>query len=121
MPIFVLISALLVGFFAPVEASIVDHTASRGNAAAVPNLDIESGCRDLSRSQLNKTTNFSGCIGDEQNARTQLQKSWASFPRSMQEQCIHLVTPPALPSYIALRQCLDMAREAEKLGVPNLR
>lgn len=112
MRTFIFLGVLLAGF---ASSSVEAQTNGGGNRAAVPNLNIKSGCRDLSNSQLNKTTNYSTCIGDEQNARTQLQKDWASFPASKHEQCMHLVTPPALPSYVALQDCLNMAREAEKV------
>jgi hypothetical protein len=29
---------------------------------------------------------------------------------------MYLVTPPALPSYVTLQGCLDMARDAKNIG-----
>jgi hypothetical protein len=37
----------------------------------------------------------------------------------MHDQCIHLVTAPALPSYVTLRQCLTMARDAQNMTDTN--
>ena len=33
----------------------------------------------------------------------------------MREQCLFLVTPPALPSYITLQTCLNTVRDAVKM------
>lgn len=77
--------------------------------------NIEGACKDVAKSELNKTTNYSGCVSDERKAQEQLEKNWASYPADMRSQCMHLVTPPALPSYVTLRQCLDTAREAQRL------
>ncbi len=81
----------------------------------LPNLDIQSGCRYVASNDVNKTSNYSGCMQEEKQARAQLEKDWVNYPASMHEQCLHLVTPPALPSYVTLQECLTMARDAKKL------
>jgi hypothetical protein len=128
MPVFLILGALLSCFFA--AASLEARTARRGGEA-VPILDIDAGCKDLAQMDLNKTTNYSQCIAEEQTARAQLQTAWSSFPADKREECMYLVTPPALPSYVTLQECLDTAREAGRLsksgpgkyqpGAPNLR
>jgi hypothetical protein len=80
-----------------------------------PSLNIEAGCQDVAKNDLNKTTDYPGCLSDERKAREQLQKEWASYPADMQSQCMHLVTPPALPSYMSLQECLKMSRDARNL------
>ncbi len=83
---------------------------------ALPRLDVEAGCRDIARNDLNKTTDYPGCIAEEQAAHDQLRKEWASYPGDMHDQCMHLVTPPALPSYITLQECLKMSRDARQMS-----
>ena len=82
---------------------------------SLPNLNIEAGCKDVAKNGLNKTTDFPGCLRDERKAHDLLRKEWASYSADMHSQCLHLVTPPALPSYVTLQQCLVMARDARKL------
>ncbi len=88
--------------------------ASKGTDS-FPALDMHAACRDVAKNELNKTTDFPGCISNERTAREQLQKEWASYSTDMQGQCLHLVTPPALPSYVTLQQCLTMSRDARNL------
>ena len=88
---------------------------SQESQSALPNLNIEAGCQDVAKNDLNKTTDYPGCLSEERKAREQLQKEWASYPADMHSQCMHLVTPPALPSYVSLQECLKMARDAQKM------
>ena len=93
----------------------VADTVRAVNARDLPALNIEAGCKDVAKNGLNKTTDFPGCIRDERKARDLLRKEWASYSPDMHSQCLHLVTPPALPSYVTLHECLVMARDAQKL------
>jgi hypothetical protein len=95
-----------------------DAQATRGGEGrgALPSLDIDSSCRDVANNDLNKTSDYSGCIAEEGRARDGLRKEWASYAGDMREQCMHLVTPPALPSYVTLQNCLQMSREARNLS-----
>ncbi len=93
--------------------------ASHESRSSLPNFNIESGCQDVAHNDLNKTTNYRGCLSEEKKARGQLQKEWASYSTGMHSQCMHLVTPPALPSYVTLRQCLIMSRDAQKMTKNN--
>jgi hypothetical protein len=89
--------------------------ASQESRSSLPNLDIEARCQDVAKNDLNKTTDYPGCISKERTTRDQLQKEWASYPADMHSQCMHLVTPPAIPSYVTLRECLKMSSDARKL------
>jgi hypothetical protein len=91
------------------------EAAGRNKAAGLPSLDANAACRDVANNTLNKTADFPGCVADERAARDDLRKEWASYSPGMHEQCLHLVTPPALPSYVTLRECLRMSRDAQKL------
>lgn len=94
----------LLGISAPVEAE---------SRAAIPTLDVEAGCRDVDKMELRRTQ-YSSCITEEREARTQLENEWPSFSETAHEQCMHLVTEPALPSYVTLQECLHMRQDAKK-------
>jgi len=91
----------------------------QSGGSAVPSLDIESGCRNVANNDLNKTKDYSGCLSDERSTREQVRKEWASYSGDTQDQCLHLVAPPALPSYVTLQQCLHISRDAKKFGSQN--
>ncbi len=100
-----------------VGAADATRTRHGGEArGALPSLDIQSGCRDIANNDLNKTTDYPGCVSEERKARDQLRKEWASYPGDMHDQCMHLVTPPALPSYVTLQECLRMSRDARNMS-----
>jgi hypothetical protein len=105
------------GFFAPLQARVIRHSVGR---AAVPTLNVESGCRDVSYlNSIDKTVNYSNCLAEERTARAELQNEWSSFSASVHEQCIYLVTAPAIPSYVTLQGCLHMSRDAKNLPISN--
>ena len=108
--------AVLSAFIAASVLGVADTVNARRSAAALPTLDIEGGCRDVAKNDLNKTKDYSGCVSDERSAREEVRKEWASYSGATHDQCLHLVTPPALPSYVTLQQCLHISRDAQKLG-----
>jgi hypothetical protein len=108
-----LLALSLAGFGSPVEARTAGARASRGT---VPKLDIESGCRSLAHYDPGRTVNFDSCIKEERDARAEVAKTWRSVPADRREQCLYLVTPPALPSYISLQGCLTIAHDAAELA-----
>jgi hypothetical protein len=91
----------------------------QAGGAGLPSLDIEGACRGVANNDLNRTKDYSGCVSDERSTREQVRKEWASYSSDTQDQCLHLVTPPALPSYVTLQQCLHISRDAQKLGSQN--
>jgi hypothetical protein len=117
MPPFLIPTVLLVFLFAGLGSAAEGRTArARASGGSVPNLDIESGCRSLAQYDPGRTVNHDACIKEERSAREQIGKSWRAAPASTREQCLHLVTPPALPSYISLQGCLTMAHDAAELA-----
>ena len=123
MPVLLTLLASLFTFlnFSAVEVEArVSRDARQTSQAAVPNIDIENACRSVvsyesSGAKADKSPDLSACMTEEQNARSELQKVWGSFSANMREQCLFLVTPPALPSYITLQTCLNTARDAVKM------
>jgi hypothetical protein len=124
--IFIIIAALLA--FGSITARFEAQAARRGQSA-VPSLDIRAGCQYIANTELNKgpvpelgpgikpghDIDYPGCMAEERTAHAQLQRVWRTYTASQREQCLYAVTPPALPSYVTLQGCLDMARDAEKL------
>ncbi len=111
-------------FIALSVLGVADTVRARNQAVsregkAFPALNIEAGCRDVAHNDLNKTRDFPGCVSEERKAREQLRKEWASYPADMHGRCIHLVTPPALPNYVTLQECLRMARDAKNMTKTN--
>jgi hypothetical protein len=98
---------------APASARPYHRSASARAHSGVPNLDIDAGCKDVSKMDLNRTTNYPGCMAEERQAREELQKQWSSYNADAHDLCMHLVTFPALPSYVTLQQCLTMTRDAK--------
>ena len=63
--------------------------ANQESRSSLPNLNIEAACQDVAKNDLNKTTDYPGCMSKERASREQLQKEWASYPADMHEQCVH--------------------------------
>jgi hypothetical protein len=101
------------GFSDLAQARIAPHSASR--RAAVPTLNVETGCKEAAALYHNTTINYTSCMADERTARTQLEKVWAKFSPDARTQCIYLVTEPAIPSYVTLQGCLELARDAKNV------
>ena len=122
MPTIFFLGALIIlssGAVADPAMARRSHMPAGSRRAAMPTLNIEAGCHDVANMDLNKTTNYSGCIAEERDARSQLQKEWTSFSEDKHAQCMQLVTFPAIPSYVTLQECLHTARDAENLSKSN--
>ena len=59
--------------------------ASEESQSSLPNLNIEAGMQDVAKNDLNKTTDYPGCMSKERASREQLRKEWASYPADMHE------------------------------------
>jgi hypothetical protein len=93
-----------------------DSRPAGNTGGAVPKLNIAAGCKDLSTKEISRSINLDRCMTEEKIARDQLQGTWSKFPAGDKDLCMYLVTPPALPSYVTLQGCLDMARDAKNIG-----
>jgi hypothetical protein len=83
-----------------------------------PKIDIERTCRENSGALGNLMGNglnsdFSVCMEDEQSAREQLVKNWATYPALAKSRCIQ----PAeyLPSYVEWQSCIEITRDVIKM------
>jgi hypothetical protein len=88
-------------------AAIVIGVSSAAHAVAVPSIDIEKMCKASEVALFgDNTATFDTCLGDEQDARERLVKSWATFPATDK---VHCVLPAEyLPSYVEWLTCLEM-------------
>jgi hypothetical protein len=97
-------------------AAIILGTASASLArdGGPPNIDIQKTCRESSSALIGLTGNDSQdtlgtCMDDEQTAREQLVKDWATYPAIAKEQCIQ--PKEYLPGYVEWQSCLEMTRD----------
>ncbi len=83
----------------------------------LPKLDIEYACRASEKAVsaiVSVTTDiFGSCKADEEAARDELQKGWATFPASDKARCIQ--PKEYLPSYVEWLTCIGMARDVKAM------
>jgi hypothetical protein len=99
-----------------IAAAIVLSAASASVAKDVgaPMIDIEKLCRaDIDALRAVFTTSevqtIDACIADEQAARDQLIKNWASYPALAKARCVQ--PREYLPSYVEWQSCIEMTRD----------
>jgi hypothetical protein len=75
-----------------------------------PKLDMEYACHASEKAVsavISVTTDiYQSCLDDENDARVQLDKSWATFLASDKARCIH--PKEYLPGYVEWLTCLEM-------------
>ena len=83
----------------------------------LPKLNIEYACHASEQAVsavVSVTTDiFKSCLNDENDARIQLDKTWANFPASDKARCVH--PKEFLPSYVEWLTCLEMTRDVKEL------
>jgi hypothetical protein len=80
----------------------------------IPTIDVQKNCR-LAEAELKSL--FSGetadvydsCVSDEQAARDQLVKEWATFPALAKAKCVQ--PKEYLLSYVEWQSCLELTRD----------
>jgi len=92
-------------------------TAALAKDAGLPNIDIQMTCRESSSALSGLTGNdnqdFDACMNDEQAARDQLTKNWASYPALAKLKC--LKPKEFLPGYVEWQSCLEMTLDVIKM------
>jgi len=87
----------------------------------VPNFDIRKSCKaDVQAFQENAKGQASptGCLKDEENARTTLVSQWTQFAAESRTRCVRMVGDGAVSqSYVELLTCLQMAKDSK--GLPK--
>src|SRR5262245_26402000 len=91
--------------------------ADVANADEVPTYDIRKSCKVDTQAYSTAQT-MTGCLTDEQNARTTLVSQWTQFAPESRSRCTQMVSDPAGPqSYVELLTCLQMAKDVK--GLPK--
>ncbi len=93
-------------------------SASAANDGGPPKIDIQKTCRESSSAlsgltDTNSQDSLSACLNDEQAARDQLVKDWATYPALAKTQCVQ--PKEYLPGYVEWQACLDMTRDVLNL------
>lgn len=92
-------------------------SAALAKDGAPPNIDIQKTCREsssaLSALTGNNKQDVDTCISDEQAAREQLAKDWASYPALAKSAC--LKPNEFLPGYVEWLSCIEMTRDVIKM------
>jgi hypothetical protein len=84
----------------------------------LPTIDLQKVCRATEKeinavfADINRNV-FEACMNDEQTAREQLVKDWATFPGPEKARCIH--PRDYLPSYVEWIICIEMARDVRRM------
>jgi hypothetical protein len=83
-----------------------------------PTIDIQRTCRESSSALIGLTGSdsqdtFSSCMNDEQTARDQLVKDWATYPAPAKALCVQ--PKEYLPGYVEWQSCLEMTRDVLNL------
>jgi hypothetical protein len=92
-------------------------------ADGVPRFNPEPVCRGIAQQggldlEPNKSArqDFKSCIRSEMAIRGKLVRQWSTFKPSDRANCIGEATAGGQSSYTDLLTCLQMARDASKLG-----
>jgi hypothetical protein len=102
-------------------AAVIILSAASASAAkdgGPPTIDIQKTCRE----NVNALStvlggeigqDMSACLMDEQEARDQLVKNWATYPAIAKTRCVH--PKEYLPGYVEWQSCIEMTRDVLKL------
>ena len=77
-------------------------------SASLPQFDILKECRFEGGS----SASFDQCLKDETAALSQLTTEWMQFAATDKKTCMAATTIDGLASYVELKTCLEMARDA---------
>ena len=83
----------------------------------LPKLNVENNCRASENAVAAATGTTSdtlaSCVSDENDARKQLEKAWATYPASDKARCIQ--PKEYTPSYVEWLTCLGMDQDVRAL------
>jgi hypothetical protein len=102
-----------------ISAALVLAAASTALAkdGGLPKLNTEYGCHASEKALATATgtdsDTFSSCMSDENDARKQLEKDWATYPASDKAQCIQ--PKEYTPGYVEWLTCLEMGGQVKAL------
>jgi hypothetical protein len=103
---------------------LVSASTVAGKDRGLPKLNTEYGCHASEKALATATgvdsDNFSSCMSDENDARKELEKNWATYPASDKAQCIQ--PKEYTPGYVEWLTCLEMGGQVRALrkGQPDI-
>jgi hypothetical protein len=103
--------------FAIAAVVIAAGSTAFAKDGGLPKLGIEYACHASEKAVaavISVTTDiYQSCLDDENDARNQLDKNWASFPASDKGRCIH--PREYLPSYVEWLTCLELTNAVREM------
>ncbi|WP_213770549.1 hypothetical protein [Bradyrhizobium sp. dw_78] len=85
----------------------------------MPQFDITANCRAEISTISGVSESLQQCVSDEQTARDALQPEWSGFIAHDQRECLQETGMDGTPSYVELKICLEMARDARRMRKNN--
>lgn len=82
-------------------------------AEQVPRINIEATCRAVPEDPDNQMA-YQSCLKEEQDARTELERQWASFQPPFRRTCGEVAGQATHPSYVELLVCIQMYEQNAK-------
>ena len=86
-----------------------------------PKLNVGTSCQAAARSAVALGRDKQACLTDEKEAQETLTKNWNSNTKANQKLCVEENTTGGPSSYVELLSCLDVMRDAKKLGADPFR
>jgi hypothetical protein len=87
-------------------------------AEAVPTLNVEASCKAAAtineQTKMADPQSFNACMRDENEARQELAKSWATFPPATRTRCVQEATSGGVSSYVEALVCMQIANAVAK-------
>jgi hypothetical protein len=100
-----------------ISAAILVAATALAKDGGLPKLNTEAGCRASEKAVATATGTTSdtlgSCMSDENEARKQLEKNWATYPASDKARCIQ--PKEYTPGYVEWLTCLEMDRDVNAM------
>lgn len=103
-------SILLMAFGASLVLSVADE---------LPSFNVEASCKAVEGFGLAIEHTLESCVQDENAAKTELGKNWATYPPAERSRCV-ADTMVGDPSYVDVLTCLQMAQDVDVMNTPLL-
>jgi hypothetical protein len=102
-----------------ISAAVVLAVASTALAkdGGLPKLNTEYGCHASENAMVAATgtdsDTYGSCMSDENDARKQIEKDWATYPAADKARCIQ--PRDYTPGYVEWLTCLEMERDVKAM------
>jgi hypothetical protein len=103
---------------------LVAASTALAKDGGLPKLDTEYTCRASEKAMAaaagTGSDSFGSCMSDENDARKQLEKDWATYPASDRARCIQ--QKEYTPGYVEWLTCIEMERDVKAMrkGQPEI-